>query len=73
MMERDHARPIGARIEQHRVPEFGLRAGVAKNERRSACLDFAYDRSAHRRAQVPGPGNPHRTLRGKRVDPRSAR
>ena len=56
VMKRDLAGPVGARVEQRLVPDFGGRPHVGEDQRRARTLDGADDLRQQREPDVAAPG-----------------
>ena len=68
VVQRDDARPVGARREQRLIPDLGGGAGVGEDERGLALLDRRDDLGQQPQADLPGPGEPLHRLGDERVD-----
>ncbi len=67
-MQRDHAGPVGPRLENRLIPDLGLRAGVREHDGALAFLDRGDDLRQHLRSEVTGPRKPLDDGRDERVD-----
>ena len=68
MVQRHQPRPIGPRLNQRLVPDFGLCPRVGEHQRCAAFFDFINHLRQHGEPQMPAPRKALGAARQQRVD-----